>query len=124
MRATWARIKNFSALQIHHSELIITTLIDHRHRALDSAMAAEALQSLITYSPASLLDDVDGTTVLASLHDRCARAGLLSSPAEDDPNRLYGLFNVALEHGCGSLVLDYLEQVRNAGDAIKPCIRP
>lgn len=82
-------------------------------------MAAEALQSLVLASPASLLDEIDGTTVLAVLYDSCESAGLLSSPAEDDSNRLYGLFNVALEHGAGSVVLDYLEQVRCALKSMK-----
>ena len=75
-------------------------------------MAAQALLNLAEISPNSYLNEPNqGCTVLSDLHKQCALANLLSSPAGDDAEKLYGLFNVALEHGLGSLILDYLKQV-------------
>ncbi len=38
---------------------------------------------------------------------------LSTSSADDDAERLYGVFNVALEYGLGSLVLEYVAQVNH-----------
>jgi hypothetical protein len=65
-------------------------------------------------SPTLYLNETNnsGVSVLASLHEQCGSAGLLSISAVDDAERLYGVFNVALEHGLGSLVLAYIAQVQ------------
>ena len=77
-------------------------------------MAAVALQSLAITSPSSYLTEQSpGITVLTALHAQCVEANLLRSSAVDDAERLYGLFNVAVDHGLGSLVLDYISQVSN-----------
>jgi hypothetical protein len=78
-------------------------------------MATAALQALAHTSPNSYLNESDsGISVLANLHDQCRSAGMLSSSsADDDAERLYGIFNVALECGLGSLVLDYVAQVKH-----------
>lgn len=76
-------------------------------------MAAAALQALAITSPTLYLSESSpGTTVLTTLHGQCLEAKLLSAPsAADDAEKLYGLFNVAVDHGLGSLVLDYIAQV-------------
>ena len=77
-------------------------------------MAAEALSDLAITSPALYLNTspATGTTELSRLYHQCAVAGLVSSSPTDDPaQQLYGLFNIAIEHGLGALLLDYLSQV-------------
>jgi hypothetical protein len=79
-------------------------------------MATSALQSLAQTSPTLYLNESNnsGISVLATLHDQCGSAGMLStSSADDDAERLYGVFNVALEYGLGSLVLEYVAQVNH-----------
>lgn len=77
-------------------------------------MATPALQCLAQTSPTLYLNESNnsGISVLASLHEQCESVGLLSTSADDDAERLYGIFNVALEHGLGSLVLAYIAQVQ------------
>lgn len=77
-------------------------------------MATSALQSLAQTSPSLYLNEsTSGISVLENLHNQCGSAGLLFASAGDDAERLYGIFNVALEHGLGSLVLDYVAQVNH-----------
>jgi hypothetical protein len=78
-------------------------------------MATSALQSLAQTSPTLYLNESNtpGVSVLSNLHHQCGSAGMLSTSADDDAERLYGLFNVAFEHGLGSLVLNYVAQVKH-----------
>jgi hypothetical protein len=45
------------------------------------------------------------------LQAQCRAAGLTGAAAGDDASRLHALFDVALSHGLGSIVVDYVFEV-------------
>ena len=45
------------------------------------------------------------------LYAQCRAAGLTGASAGDDASRLHALFDVALSHGLGSIVVDYVCEV-------------
>ncbi|KAK9824980.1 hypothetical protein WJX81_002675 [Elliptochloris bilobata] len=53
----------------------------------------------------------DDRRVLHSLFLQCRAAGLTGAPGSNDVARLHALFDVALGHGLGSLVVDYVVEV-------------
>lgn len=74
----------------------------------------DALASLASTPPRQYLQRTDaGTSILQELHQQCIEAGLVpaTAAATDDISRLHALFDVCLDHGLGSLVLDYVSDV-------------
>lgn len=71
------------------------------------ALAATAPTEYLRRSP-------DGTSKLGQLYGLAADAGLVPPTAADDIARLHSLFEMALDHGLGGIVLDYIELVRPA----------
>ncbi len=45
------------------------------------------------------------------MQTQCRAAGLTGAAAGDDASRLHALFDVALSHGLGSIVVDYVFEV-------------
>lgn len=81
--------------------------MEGRPRAPDDVLAA-----LAATPPRQYLQRSDaGVSVLQALYQQCVGAGLASEHTSDDIARLHGLWDVALEHGLGSLVLDYVHDV-------------
>ena len=74
----------------------------------------EVLEQLAELAPTQFLERTPGgQSTLRELYIQAAEADLVpSSAAADDIARLHGLWEVALDHGMGGLVLDYLSQVR------------
>lgn len=82
-------------------------------------MAQAALDALIDTSPKDYFTRVGEQTRLQVLHAECVSAGLVPLPAvPDDVTRLYGLFNLAVSRGFGSLVIDYLAEAREMRRAL------
>jgi hypothetical protein len=88
---------------------------------LDSAamsgaqLQLDVLELIAEQSPKSYLSRrASGQTVLRDLYAQAAEAQLVppASPNSDDILRLHALFDVALDHGMGGLVLDYIAEVR------------
>ena len=78
-------------------------------------MAQAALDALIDTSPREYFARRGQETRLQALHAQCVSAGLCPAlAAPDDVTRLYSLFNLAVAQGFGSLVVDYLAEVRAA----------
>ena len=78
-----------------------------------SASLQDVLHALCQTPPTSYLQRLPtGLTTLQTLYDHAAEAGLVPSSANDDIARLHALFDVALDHGMGSLVRDYVTEVR------------
>jgi E3 ubiquitin-protein ligase HOS1 len=80
-----------------------------------SQLQLDVLELLAEQSPKSYLSRrASGQSVLRELYAQAAEAQLVppSSPNSDDILRLHALFDVALDHGMGGLVLDYIAEVR------------
>lgn len=74
--------------------------------------AMEVLESLAETPPAALLaKQASGQSALRELYGGAAAAGLVPAGASDDIARLHALFDVALDHGLGGLVRDYVAEV-------------
>lgn len=79
-------------------------------------MAQAALDALVDTSPREYFTRVGHQTRLQALHAQCAEAGLFTASATaDDVSRLFALFTLSLENGFGTLVVDYLAEVRGGG---------
>lgn len=52
-----------------------------------------------------------GERPVQALYDLSTEHGLCSTTARDDVERLYSIFDLAVVHGMGSIVLDYVEAV-------------
>jgi hypothetical protein len=76
-------------------------------------MDKSVLGELVSASPRSFLKkDAAGERLLSSLLLQCRQAGLTAaSVADDDVQRLFALFDVALENGLGCVVQDYVVEV-------------
>lgn len=82
------------------------------------ARQQEVLDALADTSPRAYLQrggGGGGATVLRELHEQAAEVGLAAAAAADDIARLHAMFDVALDHGLGGLVHDYLAEVRAGG---------
>jgi hypothetical protein len=80
-----------------------------------SQLQLDVLELLAEQTPKSYLSRrASGQSVLRELYAQAAEAQLVppSSPNSDDILRLHALFDVALDHGMGGLVLDYIAEVR------------
>jgi hypothetical protein len=78
-------------------------------------LQVEALEALAATAPTEhLRRSPDGTSKLGQLYGLAAAAGLVPPTAADDIARLHSLFEMALDHGLGGIVLDYIELVRPA----------
>jgi hypothetical protein len=75
----------------------------------------DALTALASTPPRQYLQrsEASESSTLQHLYNQCVEAGLLpaSAAAIDDITRLHSLFDVALDHGMGSLVLDHVVDV-------------
>jgi hypothetical protein len=76
----------------------------------------DVLEALAETPPTHLVQPVgpDGQTKLRFLYAQAAAADLVPQTAADDIGRLHSLFDVALDHGLGGLILDYIAEVRRA----------
>lgn len=83
---------------------------------MQSAAAADFLEQLAETAPKAYLQrQPSGQSLLRELYAHAAEAGLLPGGAGgDDIARLHALFDVALDHGMGGLVRDYVAEVRRA----------
>ena len=71
---------------------------------------AEVIDTLITIAPREAFKRTsDGTRRYASLYRQAVAAGLLAAKAADDVQALHAVFDLAVDHGFGSWVLDYVE---------------
>lgn len=74
----------------------------------------DVLAELANTSPKTYLQrSPSGFSHLQDLYQQCIEADLVpaAAVASDDIARLHSLFDVALDHGMGSLVLDYVNEV-------------
>ncbi|GAB4815684.1 hypothetical protein N2152v2_002730 [Parachlorella kessleri] len=74
----------------------------------------DALAALAATPPRQYVQRLEtGASTLQELYARCLEAGVLPATAAalDDISRLHSLFDLALDHGLGSLVLDYVTDV-------------
>lgn len=77
------------------------------------AAALELLEALAETPPKAFLQrQSGGQSTLRELHAQAAQAGLCPAAANDDIARLHALFDVALDHGMGGIVSDYIAEVR------------
>lgn len=82
-------------------------------------MTNSIFQALAEAAPSTYLkESSSGQTILRDLFQRCASGNLVPAAAVDDIARLHCIFDVALEHGMGHLVHDYLVEVSGT----RPCI--
>ena len=74
---------------------------------------ASAVLNRLAATPASDLPRVaaDGLRPLHTLYLGSLDAGLTQIAAKDDVERLYLLFDVAVSHGLGGIILDYVTEV-------------
>ena len=81
---------------------------------MQSAAAADFLEQLAETAPKAYLQrQPSGQSLLRELYAHAAEAGLLPAGAGgDDIARLHALFDVALDHGMGGLVRDYVAEVK------------
>lgn len=81
-----------------------------------AAAQLELLEALAETAPRAYLQrGPSGQSLLRELYQQAAEADLAARSAPDDIARLHALFDVALDHGMGGLVRDYLAEVRAAG---------
>lgn len=74
----------------------------------------EALSSLASKEPKQLLikQSNTGKRLLHHIYQQFCTSGLIPVPqAEDDVHRLHALFDVALQHGLASVIIDYVLEV-------------
>lgn len=75
-------------------------------------MRGQALRALADARPSSYLRrGPSGQSTLKELYQQAASAGLAPSEVADDVARLHLLFDIAVEHGLGGLVHDYVIEV-------------
>lgn len=79
-----------------------------------SGSASSVLELLADTNPGTFLDCTNsGATVLETIYDRAVEALLTSPGAADEVARLDAVLSIALNHGLGAVVLDYVKQVRS-----------
>jgi hypothetical protein len=72
----------------------------------------EVVDLLIQLAPREALKKgADGHRRYASVHRQAVAAGVLPSRSVDEVQALHGVFDLAVEHGYGAWVLDYVEEV-------------
>ena len=54
---------------------------------------------------------LNGVRPVQILYEKCLEAGIAKPGARDDVERLLLLFDIALAHGLGSIILDYVLEV-------------
>lgn len=73
----------------------------------------ELLEELAGTAPQTYLQkQPSGQSTLRELYALAAQANLVPPSAQDDIARLHSLWDVALDHGLGGLVRDYVSEVR------------
>lgn len=76
----------------------------------------ELFEALAETPPRAYLQRTpSGQSLLRQLYQQAAEADLVARSAPDDIARLHALFDVALDHGLGGLVRDYLTEVKGHG---------
>jgi hypothetical protein len=72
----------------------------------------EVIDALITIAPRDAYKRTsDGSRRYASVYRQAVAAGLLPARTLDDAATLHAIFDLAVDHGFGSWVLDYVEEV-------------
>lgn len=108
----------FKLLQRHTITSVAAAWLEAQRggAAMQSAAAADFLEQLAETAPKAYLQrQPSGQSLLRELYAHAAEAGLLPAGAGgDDIARLHALFDVALDHGMGGLVRDYVAEVRRA----------
>ncbi len=82
----------------------------------EAAAVLELFEALAETPPRAYLQRTpSGQSLLRQLYQQAAEADLVARSAPDDIARLHALFDVALDHGLGGLVRDYLTEVGTTG---------
>jgi hypothetical protein len=75
-----------------------------------SGSASSVLDLLAGTNPGTFLNRTpSGATVLDTIYDRAVAALLTSPGATDEVARLDAVLSIALDHGLGAVVLDYVQ---------------
>lgn len=79
----------------------------------EASSRLEALSSLASKDPKHLLAiQATGKRLLHHTYQQCCTSGLIATPtAADDVQRLHALFDIAIQHGMTSLLVDYILEV-------------
>jgi len=84
-------------------------------------MRAAVLKELACTAPKSYFDQTSsGDNVLNGLFQLLVSSNLLAPGVSSDVNRLHGVFDVAVAHGMGRLIIDFVRQVRPSNQIVFP----
>lgn len=75
------------------------------------ATTLAALQQLVDAAPSTYISKTNGARIVRFLYNSCRSARLTDVEAPTDVSALEAVFDVALRHGLGSLILDYVHEV-------------
>jgi hypothetical protein len=94
---------------------MISTRYDGCNTCFTKRMTMNTLSLLAETSPRVYHDALaSGNTVINNLYNRCLADNLTNLRTGDELEQLFAVFDVALDHGLGSVVLQYASQVRRA----------